>query len=234
MTAVKTSHPKDETAPPTVVETLEAGAFDEAPPPVVQTLKEGTFPALWELCVELRKELVECQKIRSQVIGFKIAFVSAVYAALAKFDMQQSMYLLVFVVPAIASCCFDYLISSYGFSIKRIGCYIRNVIEKELEKNGSPLAEVTLWETFLKSNPKHAQMSSILGNIGLTVLSVAVGLIAVYYTPAPFPLGAKIVLSSVVLAFLGYSIISALEPRRFSNVIAAKGAHTAWWKFWRL
>ena len=36
------------------------------------------FNLAWQLLVELRKEILETQKIRSQVIGFKITFISTV------------------------------------------------------------------------------------------------------------------------------------------------------------
>ena len=37
---------------------------------------------IWDLFVEPRKEIIESQKIRAQIIGFKITFISAGIAAL--------------------------------------------------------------------------------------------------------------------------------------------------------
>jgi hypothetical protein len=82
---------------------------------------------LWNLFVELRKELVESQKIRSQILGFKITFltslivaISAVYASkgIGLLESQNSYLLQVFVgvlflVPAFSAIFFDFIIYSY-------------------------------------------------------------------------------------------------------------------------
>ena len=53
----------------------------------------------WDLFVELRKELVESQKIRAQIIGFKITFVTtSVGFVAANIDKVPSSLL---VIPAL-------------------------------------------------------------------------------------------------------------------------------------
>ena len=55
----------------------------------------------WNLFVELRKELVESQKIRAQVIGFKITFVSAAVGLIGtNIDRIPNILL---VIPAFAA-----------------------------------------------------------------------------------------------------------------------------------
>ena len=76
----------------------------------------------WNMLVELRKELVESQKIRAQIIGFKITFVSGgIGVAAAQIDRVPGYVLL---LPAFAAVFFDILITSYSYSIKRTGYYI--------------------------------------------------------------------------------------------------------------
>src|SRR5579859_6081320 len=82
---------------------------------------------IWDLFVELRKEIIESQKIRAQIIGFKITFIStAIGLVLASSNRGSQMTL---IVPAFAAIFFDFLIQSYSFSIKRIGRYCRENLE---------------------------------------------------------------------------------------------------------
>ena len=61
---------------------------------------------IWNLFTELRKELLESQKIRSQIIGFKVTFVAAVVGILAKnIDRIDNI---LFLIPAFAAFAFDY------------------------------------------------------------------------------------------------------------------------------
>jgi hypothetical protein len=133
----------------------------------------------WNLMVELRKELVETQRIRSQVIGFKITFVSTAIGVIAANLDKVSLQLLV--IPAFAAIFFDLLINSYGYSIKRIGFYCRNYIEPNLKTmlvdSSNWLAEMPLWEEFLAKD-KFRQNLGLWGNLGITGLAVVVAVIA--------------------------------------------------------
>jgi len=65
-------------------------------------MSEITDSLAWNLFIELRKELVESQKIRAQIIGFKITFVSAAIALIgANLDKIIEYEYLLF-VPAFA------------------------------------------------------------------------------------------------------------------------------------
>ena len=79
---------------------------------------DGKEFKVFDLFIELRKELVESQKIRSQIIGFKITFISAAAAFIKVFQASFSPYILC--VLAFAAIFFDFLINSYSFSIKRL------------------------------------------------------------------------------------------------------------------
>lgn len=126
----------------------------------------------WDLFVELRKELVESQRIRAQVIGFKITFITAAVVLIAaEMGPLGARFL---AAPAFAAVFFDFLICSYGFSIKRIGFYIRVHLEPEL-KNGRHLPkDLLLWQAYL-TDDRTRQRLSFYGHLGLTVLMVLLG-----------------------------------------------------------
>jgi len=129
----------------------------------------------WELWTELRKEIIASQQIRSQVIGFKITFVStAIAVILANIDKVPIQLL---IIPAFASVFFDLLINSYGFSIKRLGLYCRELEEKILHPAWNWPQEIMGWEKFLE-HPKYRQGSGSWGNVGLTILTCAIATIA--------------------------------------------------------
>lgn len=124
----------------------------------------------WKMICELRIEVREAQKIRTQVIGIKIAFVTASFGFVfgAEDDPNYSLLL----IPAFASVFFDYLIVSYGFSIKRIGYYCRSYLEPKLRAGVNWPSHEPLWEEAM-STPTMRQHFANAGNIGLTVLAVA-------------------------------------------------------------
>lgn len=134
----------------------------------------------WNLITELRKELVESQKIRTQIIGFKIAFVSSVIGLVAAHLDKVPAYLLV--LAPFAAVFFDLLITSYSFSIKRIGYYIRSYIEPQLKHQTSWPSSSPLWEEFM-ANPINKQHMSFWGNFDITVISTAVGIAGLLMTP---------------------------------------------------
>ena len=155
---------------------------------------------LWDLFVELRKEIIESQKIRAQIIGFKITFISAgIGLILANSNRGSQMTL---VVPAFAAIFFDFLIQSYSFSIKRIGRYCRQHLEPVLfPKN----AEVSFssWEEFM-SSPQNRQSYAMIGNLGITVLAVIPAIAALF---SPFRPAASL---PILLALVGFLAIDGV------------------------
>ena len=151
----------------------------------------------WNLFVELRKEIVESQKIRTQIIGLKITLVSGAIgyflSNLAKIDP------IVLAIPAFAAIFFDLLISSYSFSIKRLGVYCHDHIERHLLRPSIALPEdLLLWQEFLRL-PGTQQRFSTIGNVGLTALSLPP---AIYGLFNPFdPFSSTTVLIMLLAAF---------------------------------
>ena len=113
----------------------------------------------WILLIELRKEVIESQKIRAQVIGFKITFVSAGIAV-----NPEKLPPVLLAVPAFAAIFFDFLIESYSFSIKRIGYYCRNHLEPCIRSCLQLDESFLLWEEFMHQ-PGAGQVFAIVGNL---------------------------------------------------------------------
>ena len=143
--------------------------------------------------VELRKEILEAQKIRAQVIGFKVTFISTVTGILFA-NLDKKIDSAVFVMPALFAVFFDFLIYSYDFSIKRIGVYIRDHLEPYFKQLPGVPKNMVFWQQFL-TQPKTRQSFSRYGNIGITILSVGIAIIALFFPFRP-------IISSVLLFVL--------------------------------
>ncbi|HYP53420.1 MAG TPA: hypothetical protein VEQ42_07760, partial [Pyrinomonadaceae bacterium] len=145
-------------------------------------MPEEVTALAWNLLVELRKESLEAQRMRTQVIGFKITLVGsglAVLSAVTSGDAGLNARIPdeLLAIPAFASIFFDLLINSYSISIKRIGLYCKTQLEPQLrsqfERPGhvSPPRRFLLWEEFFdRLRVRHAL--AIFGNIGLTALAL--------------------------------------------------------------
>jgi hypothetical protein len=158
----------------------------------------------WNLLAELRKELVECQKLRAQIIGAKVTFVSTALGVIAaNLDKVDNALL---IVPAFAAIFFDFLVNSYGFSIKRIGWYCRSYLEPLLKVGHTIPKEVLLWEEFL-SQPGTKQALSVSGNLGITILAAGVGVVALL---RPFRAGVSVPLFIALGFFLVLNLWSTL------------------------
>jgi len=167
---------------------------------------------IWELFVELRKELLEAQKIRAQILGFKFTFITAGIGLMgANFDKLDKNML---VLPAFAAIFFDFIIYSYSFSIKRIGCYVRDHIEPVLEKDKDVPPDFVMWQKFL-TQPKTRQKLSMYGNIGVTFLSVIVGVIGllVDFKPVASPF-----LIAALFLFIIMDILAYREPMKLGKL----------------
>lgn len=165
----------------------------------------------WDLFVELRKELVESQKIRSQILGFKITFISAFVALLGSANSDGVL----FVMPAFASVCFDYVIHSYSFSIKRIGRYVKLYIEPQLIESGEFKEGFTLWESYLKDPKTQQNLLVMYANFGLTLLAAV---LAVYYLLHPFIPKITPVLVGALLVALAIEIYIPFSMRKLRKI----------------
>lgn len=132
-------------------------------------MQSGEPDKKWDLWVDLRKEMLEAQKIRAQVIGFKITFIStAAGLIIAELDKLPNT---IWTVLALASIFFDLLINNYSFGIDRIAFYCRNYLEPSLKDTYQSLKTIPLWEEFVGST-KYKQSLSFIGNLGITFLVV--------------------------------------------------------------
>jgi len=164
---------------------------------------QSQYDVAWSLYGELRKELVETQKTRIQIIGFKITFVSAALAFTAA--NLPNVPNAVLALPAFAAIFFDFLVNSYSFSIKRIGFYCRTYLEPIIRREtGLPLS-CALWEEYLM-RPETRQILSFSGNLGLTLLASAVAVVGLTMPFRPLLSSVTLVtlVALLVLDVLGY------------------------------
>jgi len=165
----------------------------------------------WRLLVELRKETIESQRLRAQIVGLKITFVSTVTGLIAAtMDMVPVEIL---ALPGFAAVFLDLLINSYSISIKRIGLYCRTCIEPLLRAGSQWPQEVPLWEEFM-SRPEVKQGLSLVGNLGITSLAVV---IALYFLISTFRLFPSLPVLIILVLLYFYDIHTFLRPRRIAE-----------------
>lgn len=172
------------------------------------------FDVAWNLFLELRKEILASQKIRTQIVGFKITFVSAAIAAIGTLYSQEiDLPPVLFAIPAFAAIFFDLLISSYSFSIKRLGFYSRKYIEPLCRASCGWPTGFPLWEEFLR-NPRVNQKATLIGHFGMTLLAILpayYGLLYVTHTKT------SIALAILLGLFLIYDVSALLSRSKFSK-----------------
>ena len=178
----------------------------------------------WQIFSELRKEAVEAQKIRAQILGFKITFVStSIGLILANFN---SIPHLVLVIPALSAVFFDILISSCNASLRRIGLYLRTHIEPTLKDSYNWPQEVPLWEEFLssiRSSFKYEYLSGLLsaiGNFGITLLASLPAIWALF-NPFQKRLSLSILMILVISIIYDFLVLST-PAKRYQNLIRGR------------
>ncbi len=123
----------------------------------------------------LRQEMVSSQKIRAQIIGFKVTAVTATVGIVLSLKQTPDDFFSIgsdiLIVIAIAAVFFDFLVSGHTWSIKRAGYYIREHLERKVIGAGYDWGNnFQLWEGFISKHKKTRQKLSFWGNIGLTML----------------------------------------------------------------
>lgn len=132
----------------------------------------------WNYLVQLREEILSLQNIRARLVVAKTVFVSAGAGAVAAYFRDLPALLL---LPALAAICFDTVIDSYTFSIKRNGSYIRLHLEPVLRQTHGWSASRPLWEEFMAiGEPNRAKHA---GNWLLTVLATTVASVGIWVHP---------------------------------------------------
>jgi hypothetical protein len=174
------------------------------------------YQIAWNLFTELRKETLESQKIRAQVVGFKITFVSAGIGLIASNPDKIPSVLLV--IPAFAAMFFDLLIASYSFGIKRIGHYCRTHIEPRIRATCSLPSDFLLWHEFLR-DPKMRQNLSDFANVGITLLALIPAVLALF---SPFRPLVSTVFLVALLALFAYDIRAHRLRWRFKDESSPK------------
>ncbi|MBW8877156.1 MAG: hypothetical protein JF614_19500 [Acidobacteria bacterium] len=177
----------------------------------------------WNLFTELRKELLESQKLRAQIIGIKVTFVSTAFAVIAA--NLDKVYNSLLVIPAFAAISFDFLINSYSFSIRRIGWYCEHYLEPILRAGHDIPDGTLLWEEFL-SQPKTKQFLAMVGNLGITILAFTAGAFAVV---RPFRPGLSVTLLLTLVSLLVLDAWSYWFSKRgkFPPPAGAEGSNLA-------
>jgi ADP-ribose pyrophosphatase YjhB (NUDIX family) len=167
----------------------------------------------WTKITELRKELVEHQKIRTQIIGFKITLISALVAFVsANFGKLPP---LVFVVPGFAAIFFDLIVHSYSFSIKRTGFYCRHYLEPIVKSDfGLTSSKFLMWEEFMASTLAGKNVA-FWANFGLTALAIGPSIVSlqdrsewIYSIP----------LLALLFVLLAVDVYAMYAPGRFSRI----------------
>jgi len=184
-------------------------------------MKHDKFELAWNLMTELRKEIRQAQMTRTQVIGFKITIVSTGIGLIAA-NINVTSPLLI--IPAYAAIFFDLLINSYSVSIKRAGYYCRIHIEPILRKCAKWPEQSPLWEEYM-SQPRAVQRLSLIGNFGLTCLSVIIAILALFNHPYSTTYFYFLI---PLILFTLYDFIIFLRPRH----IAERGFGNIKGQFW--
>lgn len=189
-------------------------------------MENHDYKILWGYLTELRKELVESQKIRTQVIGFKITFVTALIGFISAkllMDVEKTSefmdeYYYLLLIPAIASIFFDFLIYSYSFSIKRIGLYIRYELEPRL---GKMLNEnnMLMWQKFLDKGVTKQKLA-LIGNLGITLIAVVIAIASILWFSRHYL--ATGIVTIVLLSFVAVDFWAMKQPARMVRKIRKK------------
>lgn len=165
----------------------------------------------WDLMTELRKETLEAQRMRTQVIGFKITFVSTgiglIYANKAPRELLA--------LPAFASVFFDLLIISYSISIRRIGLYCRKHLERQIDEEVKASEDFCYWEKFFELN-QIRPILPIIANLGITILALVVGITGLYQGLDANVYWFSTLIVLLLLLFL-YDFAAFLVPARVTN-----------------
>jgi hypothetical protein len=72
------------------------------------------------------------------------------------------------VIPSFAAIFFDFLISSYSNSIKRIGLYCHEQLGEIITNLTDLPDKFVLWEEYLRRR-EFKQTQAIIGNLGITI-----------------------------------------------------------------
>ena len=170
----------------------------------------------WAIYTELRKETLMTQQLRARAIGFKITFVGGAIALILA--NRKSLDDRLLVVPAFAAMFFDFVITSYSISIKRIGGYARMYLEPLIRREFAWPQEVPMWEEFM-SQTAQRQMLAIIGNLGITALASLPGAIVLLMQPPTWP---SVLLFGALLVAFATVAMNHVRLKRFADLLPPK------------
>ena len=134
-------------------------------------------PICWKMFVELRQQVLQNQRTRVQIMGFKLTFVSASIGLII--SNAASIPLILLAVPAIAAVFFDLMIAANSFRIQRLAFYIRNHLEPQIRNTFEFADDKLLWQEFLSQ--KYSKSYILFsGNLGITFLTVVAALFGIF------------------------------------------------------
>jgi hypothetical protein len=149
----------------------------------------------WKLTVQLRTEMMEAQRIRTQIIGLKLTSVSAgIGLILANVNLIPSYVL---VIPALAAVLFDLLVIHYNNSITSLHHYYLRHVHARLR--GSLEEPVLEWETYMPRR-RAGPVGNLMGiaNLGISVLAAVPAIISLLM---PFDAALSLPLLLIVTLF---------------------------------
>lgn len=123
----------------------------------------------WSIYLEMRKEILATQQLRSRAIEFKVTLVGAAIGLFVANRAKLGEDRLI-VLAAFAAIFFDFLIASYSVSIKRQHHYLRDSIEPQIRTAFAWPSGVLLWEEHV-SQSSQRQILPVIVHLGLTVLA---------------------------------------------------------------
>ena len=165
-------------------------------------MKDSTELA-WSFLIELRKEILEYQKARAQIVGFKITFVTTTSTLIVAAGHDR-LSLAFLAIPAVAANCFDFLINSYSSSINRAGIYCRRYLEPKLRQATEWPDEEPLWEEFVRT-PGIQKHFARISDLGLT-LTVSIPALVVLLNS--MPLRYSVPAAGALLLFVVYNVLT--------------------------
>lgn len=163
----------------------------------------------WELFLELRKEVLETQKVRTQTVGFKITFVGAALGVIVANLTSVPKELLA--LPPLAAVAFDTLIASQSSGIKRIGHYAAKYLEPAIKSSFATEPGLVMWGEFLRT-PEAGPRFSEWGNIALTIVT-SLPALSLVFAPSGSWLGPFV--AALVFLAIALDVWLLTLPRRW-------------------
>lgn len=132
------------------------------------SIKIDSIEVAWRQLSYLREEILSNQKIRAQILGFKLTAVTLGMGYIL--NNADKVHPIALVVVAYASVLFDFLLIGKNIAIKRAGYYIKTHLEDIIRKNSDWPNKTPLWEEFMERQ-KSRQVFSMISDFGLTLLA---------------------------------------------------------------